>query len=317
MSGKAAPQTPSKRSASRKAAADVERTPKARARSLNTTPMKRKRDSGVGMAEEDAATEVFSPQGPAMIGPTPQRDGIVLGLFDLLPADTPSKRRSVLAEVVPNVLQTPSKSTAKAESETSLESGARGERTPQSTGKRFMLDRFVTPKKRRLGDGTGVGTPTSSLKGFSTPAFLRRNTSLDVVDEEDEATPRPAPWKRRGLGRSLSSMIQSMKQAEEDRLDEEAELMREFEMEAEGIVVAKKGKLEKVLVGDSQVVMPLGPDKGLESDEDDEKENEDGAGRRVWKKKGLKRQTRRVISEYLLVLLHMARLTLSQCGHTS
>jgi hypothetical protein len=279
--------------------------------------MKRKRDSGIGMSDEDAAAEVFSPEGPSMIGPTPQRNGIVLGLFDILPADTPSKTRTVLAEVVPNVLQTPSKNTAKAESETSLESRARGERTPQSSSRRFMLDRFVTPKKRKLDDGTAMGTPTSSLKGFSTPAFLRRDTLLDIVNEEDEATPRPAPWKRRGLGRSLSSMIRGMKQQEEDRLDEEAELMREFEMEAEGIVVAKKGKLEKVLVGDSQVVMPLGPDRGLESEEDEEKENEEGANRRVWKKKGLKRQTRRVNSESLHVFLYVFKLMPLQCGHTS
>lgn len=233
-----------------------------------------------------------------MIGPTPQRDGIVLGLFDLLPAETPSKRRSVLSDVAPNILKTPSKNTSKTDGEQSLESKARGEKTPVSVGKRFLLDRFVTPKKRKLDE---QGTPTSAFKGLSTPAFLRRDNTLHVIDEDDEATPRPAPWKRRGLGRSLSSMIQSMKKQEDDRLDEEAEIMREMEMEAQGIPVPTKTRIPSILVEDSQAPMPLGPDRGLESD-DDEDENEaadnlgpDGKPRRIWKKRGQKRTTRRVI----------------------
>lgn len=235
-----------------------------------------------------------------MIGPTPQRDGIVLGLFDLLPAETPSKRRAVLADVEPNGLQTPSKSNRKVESVGSFESRGRVEKTPQSVGKRFMLDKFVTPSKRQRID---PGTPTSALKGFSTPAFLRRNTAMDVIDEDHEPTPRPAPWRQRGLGRSLSSMIQSMKKQEDDRLDEEADLMREMEMEAEGIPVPKKTKVPEVLVEDSQAPMPLGPDRGEESESDDNEFEErsgldrNGNARKVWKKKGLKRQTRRVISK--------------------
>lgn len=42
--------------------------------------------------------------------------------------------------------------------------------------------------------------------------------------------------------------------------------------------------------------MPLGPDRGIEESEDDEAEplGRDGQPRKPWKKKGLKRQTRRV-----------------------
>lgn len=248
----------------------------------------------------ESASEFLSPQGPTMIGPTPQRDGIVLGLFDLLPAETPSKRRAVLVEVSQNILQTPTKTHGKAESETSVESRQRGGKTPLSTGKRFLLDKFVTPQKRKRDE---EGTPTSALRGFSTPAFLRRDTILPAVDEDNEPTPRPAPWKRRGLGRSLSSMIQSLKKQEEDRLDEEADIMRELEMEAEGIPIPKKAKVTEILVEDSQATMPLGPDGAVESDGDeDENEAEDGLDqngkpRRIWKKRGQKRQTRRVISK--------------------
>lgn len=296
LSGKACPQTPPKRASNRPASGDADRTPKGQ-RTLATTPRKRKHEGEETALEATAPSKLLSPQGPAMIGPTPQRDGIVLGLFDLLPAGTPSKSRTALGEVVPNILQTPSKNANKVESETSFELRGRREKTPLSTGKKFLLEQFVTPKKRKLDEH---GTPTLGLKEFSTPAFLRRDNFLTVVDEANESTPRPAPWKRRGLGRSLSTMIKSLKKQEEDRLDEEADIMRELEMEAEGIPVTKTARLPKVLVEDSQNTMPLGPDRGLESEgDDDEVADEldpDGKSKKVWKKKGLKRQTRRVIS---------------------
>jgi hypothetical protein len=262
------------------------------------TPLKRKREEELVSEAIPQSPDFLSPQGPNVIGPTPQRDGIVLGLFDMLPSGTPSKRRAVLADVELNVLQTPSRKAQGPASETSQESRARGERTPLSAGKRFMLNQFVTPKKRDLEE---EGTPSSTFRGLATPAFLRRGNILGAIDETDETTPRPAPWKRRGLGRSLSSMIQAMKKDEDDKLDEEADIMREMEMEEAGIVMPKKPKVPEIQIEDSQAAMPLGPDRGLETDEDEDEEPElgrDGLPRKVWKKKGLKRQTRRVISEF-------------------
>ncbi|KAH6840058.1 DNA replication and checkpoint protein-domain-containing protein [Alternaria alternata] len=297
LSSKAAPQTPSKRTPSRRASLDVERTPKAAPKPTVSTPLKRKREDGDAIENVDLAAELLSPQGPTVIGPTPQRDGIVLGLFDMLPYayGTPSKPRTVLGDVGLNVPQTPSRGLQDAASETSLESRARGERTPLSAGKRFLLNQFVTPKKRRLDE---EGTPSSTTRGLATPAFLRRDNVLNAIDEEEEPISRPAPWMRRGLGRSLSSMIQAMRKDEDDKLDEEADIMRELEMEEEGIAVPRKPRASQILIEDSQAAMPLGPDRGLESDEGSEEEPElgpDGKPRRVWKKKGLKRQTRRVI----------------------
>lgn len=158
-----------------------------------------------------------------------------------------------------------------------------------------MLDQFVTPKKRRLEE---EGTPTSAVGGLITPAFLRRDNFLPEIAEDEEPTPRPLPWQRKGLGRSLSSMIQSLRKQEEDKLDEEAEIMRQVEMEEMDMPPRKKQKLPEVLVQDSQVAMPLGPDRGLESDKEESDEEQNGIFRRVWKKKGLKRQTRRVISMF-------------------
>ncbi|CAN9356566.1 unnamed protein product [Alternaria alternata] len=266
LSSKAAPQTPSKRTPSRRASLDVERTPKAAPKPTVSTPLKRKREDGDAIENVDLAAELLSPQGPTVIGPTPQRDGIVLGLFDMLPYayGTPSKPRTVLGDVGLNVPQTPSRGLQDAASETSLESRARGERTPLSAGKRFLLNQFVTPKKRRLDE---EGTPSSTTRGLATPAFLRRDNVLNAIDEEEEPISRPAPWMRRGLGRSLSSMIQAMRKDEDDKLDEEADIMRELEMEEEGIAVPRKPRASQILIEDSQAAMPLGPDRGLESDE--------------------------------------------------
>ncbi|KAH9861625.1 DNA replication regulator sld2 [Plenodomus biglobosus] len=291
LSGKPDPSTPSKRAPRPKSCNDVERTPKAPPKQPTFTPTKRKRDDEDAPENVDPATQyvVMSPEGPSFIGPTPQRNGIVLGLFDLLPEGTPSKRRAVLGDAQPNIPQTPSK-----DSETSIEPRARGERTPLSAGKRFLLNQFVTPKKRKLDD---QGTP-STIRGLATPAFLRRDNMLSAIEEDDEPAPRPMPWKRRGMGRSLSSMIQAMKKDEEDRLDDEADIMREMEMEEQGISKPKKSKTPQIQIEDSQMDMRLGPDRGVESDEDSEEEPElgrDGKPRKAWKKKGLKRQTRRVI----------------------
>jgi hypothetical protein len=313
LSAPAAPQTPSKRTASRRSTHDVEHTPKGPPKFQTSTPLKRKREEELATEAIPQSPDFMSPQGPNVIGPTPQRDGIVLGLFDLLPAGTPSKKRAVLADVEPNALQTPSRKAQDAASETSLESRARGERTPLSNGKRFMLNQFVTPKKRTLDE---QGTPSSTLRGLATPAFLRRGNALGAIDETDETTPRAAPWKRRGLGRSLSAMIQAMKKDEDDKLDEEADIMREMEMEEAGISLPpKKPRIPLVEVEDSQAPMPLGPDRGLETEDEDEEPElgPDGKPRRVWKKKGLKRQTRRVNSRFQGFIEATHVLTTSQC----
>lgn len=251
-----------------------------------------------------------------MIGPTPQKDGIVIGLFDMPPssAETPSKaQRTVLGGIDGNFpAQTPNKKRA-APSDVDTPS-TKLSRTPLSEGKRFLLDTFATPTKRKRGDD-GVATPMSE-RLLATPHFLRRDSHalLSAVVEEDdgqEATLSPqrpafAPWKKRTFGRSLSGMIREMKQAQEDELDRELELMREMEEEeaAGSMPPPKKSRSAEVLVQDSQAV-GLGPDGFVESDHELGEEegrdlgslDRDGNPRKVWKKKGLKRQTKRVISK--------------------
>lgn len=178
------------------------------------------------------------------------------------------------------------------------------DRTPASSSKRFLLDSFVstTPLKRKRDDEEPAHATPSSAKGLSTPAFLRRSSNMLIMDtlvEEAEndhelksmniGRMRQPPFKKRGIVRSLSSIIQGLRKQEDDKLDEELEMMREMEEGDEDVAVKPT-----VQVADSQVVMPLGPDQGIESDESEEEDT--GSFRKPWKKKGLKRQTKRTNS---------------------
>ena len=227
------------------------------------------------------------------LGPTPQKDGEVLGIFDALPAGTPSKGAQISAKMTEQAISaTPSKHAASS-SELTLS------RTPQSSGKRFYLGGFVgTPLKRKREDDDC--TPSTVKRLFATPSFLRRTIPLARIDEDDNEEGTTAPsFKKRGLVRSLSTIIQGLRKQEEQRMDDEWDIMRELEEEDESSN-AVKGKATDVLVEDSQSVeMPLGPDQGAELSEDEANVDPgslDGNGnpRKVWKKKGLKRQTKRV-----------------------
>ncbi|KAF2102317.1 hypothetical protein NA57DRAFT_54233 [Rhizodiscina lignyota] len=221
------------------------------------------------------------------IGPTPQKDGAVLGLFDNIPSTTPRKQtRTILSEVTGNIAQTPSRKPAVVDEHTPQIIRKRS-RTPISTGKRFLLDTFATPTKRKL-DGDD-GTPNSS-KRLKTPSFLRRcSVTLDTVAEEEQEIAVARPWQRRSFGRSLSSMIQEMRKKEDDQFEDELEVMREMEDGFNPTAATKIGASDGLLLGEeSDNKTPIttegagGPEKA-------------DTARKPFKKKGQKRQTRRVI----------------------
>lgn len=97
-------------------------------------------------------------------------------------------------------------------------------------------------------------------------------------------------------------MIQSLRRNEDQRMDDEWEMLNELEAEERGDATASN-----VQVDESQE-MPLGPDAAAQpSDDDNDNGRRDrsaldanGNPRKVWKKKGLKRQTRRVIMRPVL-----------------
>lgn len=251
-----------------------------------------------------------------MLGPTPQKDGQILSLFDVLSsAGTPSKPRTTLGPIDGNVTATPSKTDISGMFlQSPVATRDRGSRTPASSGKRFMLDAFLTPAKReREGDGDEALGRSPSARQLETPAFLRRSTV--ALGPEDGGRGRDPPFKKRGLVRSLSAIIRGLREQEEERMDDEMEALREMEEEEmEGFGSGGGKDLKKpdppaprVLVEDSQVEMPLGPDTLVEEDEDSDTAgglDHNGQPRKVWKKKGLKRQTRRVI---MRPVLHKAK----------
>ncbi|KAB5533650.1 DNA replication regulator SLD2 [Coniochaeta sp. 2T2.1] len=201
---------------------------------------------------------------PTSIGPTPQRDGKVLGLFDLLPEETPSRPRTgdFIADepLLPHDLAaTPRKNPSDNDprSGSTTTPAHRHDRTPMSTGKRTRLDNFMfyTPLKNRDGNAgtsfaarigisgtkttdkenglvatTPKGPQSASRSLFATPAFLKRGYKpLDPVDETGEEEVRPLRLPRKPLARGLSSIAAGLRKLEEEKLDDEMEAMREME----------------------------------------------------------------------------------------
>ena len=102
-------------------------------------------------------------------------------------------------------------------------------------------------------------------------------------------------------GKGLSALVRGLREMEEERLDDEMDLLREMEMEIDN-PQRSEPKEAKVFVFDSQVPdMPLGADgeNESESEVDEDALNKKSQGRdsrpfKTWKKKGQKRTTRRV-----------------------
>ena len=260
----------------------------------------------LALQEQEAELEPTPAAVRMHLGPTPQKDGQILSLFDDLSSTASKPSRTALASIEANANFTPSKPSQLLFAENESPPENVHDRTPASSSKRFLLDSFVstTPLKRKREDEEPAHATPSSSKGLSTPAFLRRTSNMLIMDTLVEEAQddheiinmgrmRQPPFKKRGIVRSLSSIIQGLRKQEDDKLDEELEMMREMEDADDNQVSAKPA----VQVEDSQVVMPLGPDQGIESEESEEEEKDTGVFRKPWKKKGLKRQTKRVISK--------------------
>ncbi|KAF2858883.1 hypothetical protein K470DRAFT_259385 [Piedraia hortae CBS 480.64] len=231
------------------------------------TPRKEKE-----VADEEDEVEPTPAYIRCALGPTPQRDGQVLGIFDIHPFATPAKSIAGTPSKAAPVkdLMTPSKSTAA---------------TPSSKRKASALP-DCTPSKRKLEDDEEVAKAL-----FETPAFLRRTYSLPAT-KDGLYVPSPPPFKKRkGPVRSLSSMIQSLRKQEEERMDDELDVLNEMEAEARGEPVHNKPD------GKTEVEMPLGPDGVVDAQKEPEG---DQSGGKPFKKKGLKRQTKRAIMRPVL-----------------
>ena len=187
--------------------------------------------------------------------------------------------------------------------------------TPQSSSKRMYLDSFLTPSTRRVNEQR---TPCSSRGGVSklrfedeTPEFLRRDSQRCAFpsygpdgDQRGGDTVSWSPIKVRmpakPAGRGLSALVKGLRGMQDEALDEDLDIMNELEAERTGDAGdSQTFKRPTLLVKDSQMEMPLGPDGEGDVSSDDEESKLAGRGRdgkplKVWKKKGQKRTTKRV-----------------------
>ena len=244
---------------------------------------------------------LFTPSKKTILGPTPQKDGQVLGIFDLLAEDTPSKPTETLVGATPRKPK-------------GLEEELRNKhsRTPASSGKRFMLNAFITPSTNRILNGQGVATPSTVSKlRFDTPSFLRR-TQMPVVDENAEyiVSPETIRMPRKPLVRGLSSIVAGLRKIQDEEADQDLAALEEMENEqANGPTPAPKPKvlakaaraeLEPEILKDDRPKLPLGgfDDEAMYDSDPEEVKNpplgRDGQPLKVYKKKGQKRTTRRV-----------------------
>lgn len=193
-----------------------------------------------------------SPAIPTSIGPTPQRDGRVLGLFDSLPfkdaeIDSPSRpngavRLSQVIEAGKEVMASAAVA-ATPRKKVAGEPGSAGAlgRTPSSRHKRQA---GATPRKSILStplkpnEGNRVvktpGTSSNSVSKlqFQTPAFLRR-IPMPKINEKNSGftSPEPIRLPRKPLLRGLSSVVADLRKMQEAELDDDLDALRDAEMD--------------------------------------------------------------------------------------
>ena len=166
----------------------------------------------------------------------------------------------------------------------------------------------LTPSGHRT---TVCSTPVSrsavsKLRFDNTPAFLRRDSQhadvgkRNIFGDEEEVSWSPMAIRKlpKAAGRGLSALVRGLREMENERLDEELKMLREMESES---APRNHSKQPNFLENDDQTsVMPLGPDGGQESDESgvdnaDVGKRENEKPSKMWKKKGQKRTTRRIL----------------------
>lgn len=194
-----------------------------------------------------------SPAIPTSIGPTPQRDGRVLGLFDSLPfkdadIDSPCKpngaiRLSQVVEAGREVMTAAAAAAATPRKQASGgEPGSAGSlgRTPSSRHQRQQggpsprKSSLSTPLKLdagvKMAKTPGTSHSVSKLQ-FQTPAFLRRIPMPKINEHSGFTSPEPIRLPRKPLLRGLSSVVADLRKMQDAELDDDLDALREAEME--------------------------------------------------------------------------------------
>ena len=199
------------------------------------TPSRHVRAGPAEVETPQISRKLFSPSMPTSIGPTPHRDGKVLGLFDLLDgelikaaaADTSS--RVGADSMGQQAFVTPCKAVEDLEEDGRRKFG----RTPMSSGRRNYLNMFMTPVKPKKGkDGADDDNSLDGIaKMFETPACLKRHQPMPMNKSLDDIPDPPVRLPRKPLGKTLSSIVASLKKMEDEKMDEELDMLREMEAE--------------------------------------------------------------------------------------
>ncbi|EEP81336.1 predicted protein [Uncinocarpus reesii 1704] len=257
--------------------------------------------------------KLLSPGGPytspaplrTAIGPTPQRDGKVLGLFDLLSPSasstaTPSKRKPFEPA---DGTHTPSRARGMVTPSRRDGSALRPRRhslTPASSAKKFFLSKYcATPTTMRFApiteaddenddknaDSERIDTllseqsPVRQRPEPETPTFLRRRNVLfaqpanHARSKTGAASPVAVRMPQRIFGRGLSQLVRDLHDLGEEMSNAEMEDDMEALREAEA---TERTNEDRGLVENSQIA------------------DSPSKVQRQWKKKGQKRTTRLV-----------------------
>ncbi|PHH77943.1 hypothetical protein CDD80_7566 [Ophiocordyceps camponoti-rufipedis] len=197
------------------------------------TPLKRTKHSDAEdevMKTPSISRKLFSPTKVTWLGPTPQKEGRVLGLLDLL-TSTPTQASKHASPRKKDALQTPSK-TVHLQATPSKPTPSRS----TSPSKR-QCHKTTTPRRYRGELALGATpTPPSALHS-ETPSFLRRRQALA---EETESKPlAPLKLPRKPMIRGLSDIVAGLRRVEEEALDEDLEALREVEGGEDGDGLAR------------------------------------------------------------------------------
>ncbi|RKF53573.1 DNA replication regulator SLD2 [Erysiphe neolycopersici] len=286
------------------------------------TPRKRK----ISLEEREpddspsVARSLFTPR-KISLGPTPQKEGRVLGLFDLLGDNESNDSLNVLEVIDPlNTQKTPPKSQIMKD-QTSLNVNV----TPASLSKRRKHDAFSTPAKNSRSDIYQGKTPLSVSKlNFSTPSFLRRDNSVPHrpfdLEENDEQPLSPQVlrvMKRKPPLKGLSSILADLREIQDENHDQELDVLREIEAEdmcitnRKSIASSKDSdlgskkfdslpdnqKISYLQFAESNDLASIENARSRKGDENDQwiaQDATDDHSTNVYKKKGQKRTTRLV-----------------------
>lgn len=194
--------------------------------------------------------KLFSPAAPTSIGPTPQRDGRVLGLFDLLPfkdaeIDSPSrpKRAAKAPHAAAAVQETPRRGRTidtgvgiaidldRTPSSRRSRPQQQQPQEPQQTPRRGVLSTPLKDSSNRVAKTPSSSRSVSKLQ-FQTPAFLRRIPMAKINENSEFASPEPIRLPRKPLVRGLSSIVADLRKTQEEQMDDELDALREMENEA-------------------------------------------------------------------------------------